>query len=251
MRTDCWKALAAVGALLLAATPLSTATAQDEPPVTDPKAIWPADLARVAGTYRYAQVASPGGFWVSGEGTQQTQASINEVPAGLRSQLLQAEVIIADLKLPGTVSAQERLSPSKRGKLRFYTEAAIGRLAMKGLPGVSGGAEDRGAFAGPVQFQIDHSSHSNPSVSGILTLRQQQERTWGVATVDYADLTATPLLPNGLAPEDGSAAMMNARILRSGVEIFAYIEWEERGKRYVGSVRLQKAAPTPATGGAA
>jgi hypothetical protein len=245
MSNRAWVILTAAAVVLTAATPLRGAKAQDAPVRVDPKVIWQADLAKLAGRYGFAQVASPGGLWLKEEGKDR-QVSIGELPPALRERFENAEIVISDLQLPGTVEAADRESPSKRGRLRFYNESAIGRLSMRGLPGIGGAQQDEGNFAGPVLFQIDHAGHSNPSVSGVLTLRQQQERTWGVATVDYADLSAAALLPNGKPGEDDSPVMMNARILRSGVEIFAYVEWTEAGRRYQGSLRLARRQPTPA-----
>jgi hypothetical protein len=102
---------------------------------------------------------------------------------------------------------------------------------------------------------LGHQSHSNPSVSGILNLRKQQEQTWGAATLDYADLLAStlPKDPNG----EGETVLNNARVLRSGTEIFCYVEWREKegaaSRTILGAVRLQRvpeAAPpaAPAAG---
>jgi hypothetical protein len=234
---------------------------QPAEPMFDPKTIWPAGLEQVAGHYVFYQVASPGGFWEAfyparGRSIRR-QASINEVPAAFRERLLKAEVIISDLKTPTTIVANERLSPSKRGMLRFYTETAEGRLTLRGLPGIGASQDDTGTFSGRVLFTIDHQSHSNPSVAGVLQTRIYQEPTWGVATLDYADLNAValpPETPAGQAPEkaapkpgaedpdDVPPVMANARILRSGIEIFAFVEWRQKQKQgestYTGSVRL-------------
>ncbi len=213
-------------------------------PTTDPRSIWPAGLEQIAGRYVFLQVASPGGFWdriEPKEGrTEMRQLSINEVPAELREKLTHAELILSDLKTPTRVEAEERTSPSGRGKLRYYDEHADGRLVMKGLPGIGGNTDDPGEYSGPVSFSLSHQSHSNPSVSGIFQLRVQQEPTWGAATIDAAELSAeTPPAKPG---EEGRLVIGNARILRSGTELFAFTEWsfqDDRAQHHiVGSVRL-------------
>lgn len=248
---------------------------QAEPP-PDPRSIWPAGLEKLAGRYVFLQVASPGGLWESSPGAggrpAQRQVSINEVPAALRDRLTKAEIVISALKLPTLVEASQRLSPSRRGMLRFYSETAEGRLSMKNLPGIGGTETDEGAFSGPVEFHLEHQAHSNPSVAGVLQQRLQQEMTWGAATLDYADLEAVSLAPetreaerraregqtergrqpaesgrteaapNGAHAEEGAGVISNARVLRSGQEIFAFVSWRQKLKRgersYFGSVRL-------------
>src|SRR5262249_61148040 len=107
------------------------------------------------------------------------QVSIKELPAPFRAKISHAEITISDLKLPGMAEAVQRQSPSKRGMLRFYSEVVEGRLQMKGLPGIRGVDGDTGAYSGPVEFHLDHQSHSNPSVSGVLHQRIAQEPTCG------------------------------------------------------------------------
>ena len=214
--------------------------------------IWPASLERIQGRYLFVQVASPGGLWRSGDG-EGRQVSLHELSPEARQRLEKAEIVIADLRLPTRKDASRRLSPSKRGYLRHYEEQAPGRLVLKGLPGIGGGQGDSGAYSGPVEFGILHSSHSNPSVSGVMTLRRQQEQIWGAAIFDYADLTATPPLPAGAKPdEEPIDAVGNARILRSGLEIFAYVHWEEPGangatRTFRGCVRLAREDQFPKT----
>lgn len=306
------KTSVAVVGVLGAAYLASAAMAQDEkPPVEAPpmlsaeqvKTIWPAGLQKLTGRYVYAQVASPGGLWERLEPSkgrpQVRQVSLNEVPAALRQRLTTAEIVISDLELPTMIEAAQRESPSKRGMLRFYTEAAIGKVVVKNLPGMSGHDQDTGNFSGRVLLQLNHQSHSNPSVLGVLQARQQGEATWGAATLDYADLTASslpadlkegtepasapkketapekkvpatgkpaakatdkPKAGNGKAPAkdhpdheedlEGHSIIGNARVLRAGVEIFAFVEWENKTPKGVqrihGSVRLVKAeAPAP------
>jgi len=228
---------------------------------TDPAAVWPVSLARLAGRYVFVQVATPGGLWETvrtPEAATVRQVSLNEIPAALRERLQKAEVVISDLKLPSSVEASMRTSPSKRGSLRFYSETAMGKLSYKGLPGIGGQDQDPGEFSGQVMFRLDHQSHSNPSPTGVLFVRQREEATWGVAIIDYGDLNATtipepeaPEPPNGAAKKgepaekhdhEGIPVMANARILRTGGEIFSYFEWTEptaEGERVIrGCVRL-------------
>ncbi len=271
----------------LVGTPRET-RAQQQPEAPTPeampspeeiRAIWPANLQKIAGRYVFAQVASPGGLWETftpkkGDPTHR-QVSLNELPAAFRNRLLKAEITISQLQAPTVVQANQRLSPSKRGMLRFYSEAGMGRVEVKNLPGVAGRDGDTGNFKGPVALRLEHQSHSNPSVNGVLYQRLQAEKTWGAATLDYADLLAHSL-PPAPKPESGKAApegagaakeekeakeakedkeehedehagetvLTNARILRSGVEIFAFVEWTEKtnkgDRRIMGSVRLMK-----------
>ncbi len=208
----------------------------------DPATIWPASLDRIAGRYVFAQVASPGGLWRTDE-KERRQVSLRELSAPARERLEAAEILISELKLPTQKDASQRVSPSKRGNLRYYQEQATGKLVMRGLPGVGGADGDAGSYSGPVHFEITHASHSNPSVAGVFNVRQQQEQTWGAATLDYADLQATPILPEGKADAELPAVIGNARILRSGVEIFAFVGWTEKGaggaeQTFRGAVRL-------------
>ena len=220
-------------------------------PQVDPTRIWQASLEKITGRYTFAQVASPGGFWqtfepAGGGKPDVQQISIGQVPAAFREKLLDAEIVISDLKTPHKVEAAERLSPSKRGMLRFYEEEGAGTLVIRNLPGVSGD-DATTDFSGPVVLHLNHQSHSNPSVTGVLTARRQEEATWGVAMMDFASLEAWT------APKDekdeGTSVITNARILRSGVEIFAYVEWLEKddtGSRKIsGSVRLQRQPDAP------
>lgn len=213
----------------------------------DAKRIWPASLEQIAGRYTFVQVASPGGFWeratsATGEETHR-QVSINEVPAAFREKLLNAEIIISDLKSPRRIEAVERLSPTKRGMLRFYDEEGQGSLVVRNLPGVSG-EEEAQDYSGPVILHIQHQSHSNPSVHGILSQRAHEEATWGAATLDSATLSATSIPAN--ENDEGLAVLTNARILRSGIEIFAFVEWLEKegtaNRLITGSVRLVRQA---------
>lgn len=214
----------------------------------EPASIWPASLERIAGRYVYVQVASPGGLWERGPAGRK-QVSINELTPEMRDRLTHAEITISGLKLPAEIEAVERVSPSKRGKLRYYEENAAGRLVMHNLPGIGSTDGDKGEFTGPVVFTLQHNSHSNPSVFGILNLRQHQESTWGVATVDYADLSAVPVVEGAKGDAEIPPAIGNARILRSGVEIFAFVNWEEQrpdGEHtFMGAVRLARELPAP------
>jgi hypothetical protein len=217
-------------------------------PKLDPKKIWPAGLEKLAGRYVFVQVASPGGLWQSSAAGRE-QVSLNELSPEMRRKLTTAEIVISDLKLPTDVEVEERVSPSKRGNLRFYSETARGTLITRNLPG-SGGGEETRDYDGPAEFQLDHSAHSNPSAFGVLEQRMRQEATWGVAALDYADLHAIPIQANAKAGEEVDEVLTNARILRSGVEIFAFVSWSEKradGERsYTGSVRLARVSKEPA-----
>lgn len=250
-------ALASLSFSAWAAPPKKAAPAPKPAPATpagsdkvDAQRIWPANLERITGRYTFIQVASPGGFWerASSPGGADThrQISLNEVPAAFREKLLNAEVVISDLKTPRRVEAAERLSPSKRGMLRFYDEEGMGNLVVRNLPGVSG-EENAQDYSGPVVLHIQHQSHSNPSVNGIFQQRAHEEATWGAATLDSATLSANSIPAN--EKDEGLAVLTNARILRSGVEIFAYVEWSEKdgaGSRLIyGSVRLVRQGDAP------
>ena len=245
MRFSFWR-LMGCSAAALGTVALASAAAQDTPPKPAPNPIWQAGLQQLAGRYIFVQVASPGGLWErftpkQGLSTSR-QVSINELPSALRDRLTKAEIVISDLKLPTQIEADERESPSKRGKLRFYNETGHGRLVMRNLPGIGGNTGDAGEYSGPVTFHIEHRGHSNPSISGILLQRINQEATWGVAAIDFADLTATA--PPKKEGEEAEIVIGNARILRSGVEIFAFMEWRTEaadGERTVtGAVRLAR-----------
>ncbi|MBI3946646.1 MAG: hypothetical protein HY321_12055 [Armatimonadetes bacterium] len=247
--------------------PPADAPKQSEPPPRTPeqpgpsaeaREVWPASLQSLAGRYVFARVASPGGIWERlrpsqpDARTSTRQVSIDDLPAPLRERLTHAEIIISDLKLPSEVEFDQRTSPSGRGKLRSYYESAIGRLAMCNVPGIGAESGDSGEFEGPVRFTIEHFSHSNPSVSGVHAQRVQQEGTWGAAALDYADLGAIPLAEDGSDGPGERAPIANARILRSGVEIFAYLEVvyqaEDGEHHYSGCLRLvrdSKGSPSP------
>jgi len=251
-------AAAAVMACSLAAVAAPEKEPAKKPVVTDPvvnpKDIWPANLTSLAGKYVFAQVASPGGFWETTDGpngaTRRRQVSMNEVPAAFRDKLLNAEISITINKGPLRLNATQKLSPSKRGFLRFYEEEALGSISVRNLPGVGGG--DDVDVSGPAYFRLDHQSHSNPTVSGILHARKQGEPTWGAATLDYADLAASTVPKEPEA--EGQPILSNARVLRSGTEIFAYVEWRDKdggaSRSILGSVRLERVpqAPPPAGG---
>lgn len=245
----CLLAFGLAMALVSPASRVAVAQPRANPARPAPESIWPATLEKIAGRYVFVQVGSPGGFWewrLAGDAPREPrQICINDVPAALREQLTAAELVISDLKLPTHKEASERRSPSGRGMLRFYSEHAEGRLAMKGLPGIGGEGGDKGTYTGRVQFALEHQSHSNPSVSGILFRRLQEEATWGAATLDYADLEAIPIDPPGENPQDPLPVIANARVLRGGIEIFAYIEYFHQaadGERVIrGTARLMKA----------
>ena len=215
-----------------------------------PEEIWPAGLQGLAGDYFYAGVASPGGLWkattAAGSGARmRRQVSVDDLSAAAREKLTHAQITISDIQLPTQIEASQRVSPSKRGMLRFYDESAVGSLVMRNLPGIGAEDEDRGDFSGRVLFSLTHNSHSNPSASGSFKIRQREEPTWGVAALDSADLSATPHSGEGKQDEDAHEAapiIGNARILRSGWEIFAFVEWTDKDATgehsYSGSVRL-------------
>lgn len=218
---------------------------EDKAPKADPKAVWPAGLETLAGRYAFIQVASPGGLWErDGKGSAR-QIALPDCPKELQETLAKAEIVISDITKPTEIMAEERVSPSGRGKLRFYHETGTGRLSMKNLPGIGGKDMDKGQYSGVATFTIDHQSHSNPTVFGILESRKNQEPTWGAAALDYADFQVSAPEVAGKEDDDLPPVIGNARILRSGVEIFAFMEWHgvgARGQRiYQGCVRLAKA----------
>ncbi len=269
---------ALIGILLAGAATAQGGGDTAKPAAVDPKGVWPASLGQLAGRYLYAQVGSPGGLWMRPSNGTARQVAIDDAPAALQKQLRAAELVIGSVAAGTDVSASERPTPSGRGRLRFYSEEGAGRLTMRNLPGISGGGKVGAAYSGQAVFRLEHVSHSNPSPLGIFQTRQKEEMTWGAATIDYADLyayfpdtpqehpgagkpapakkpaagTPTPKPPAGVgakpaAPPDdseleGNAIISNARVLRSGREIFAYVDWTEklRGveKRYTGSIRL-------------
>jgi hypothetical protein len=237
----------------------------------DPRTVWEGGLDRLVGKYVFAQVASPGGFWLrtpDGKGNYKyRQVSFTELPRELQTQLTRSEITISDLKEPIERHAKVRESPSKRGTLRYYTESASGRLVLKGLPGVGNLPAGKSEFAGEVTFLLEHSSHSNPSITGVLFQRNNQERTWGTATLDFADFQAfipekmgtsggkdatdkkgPAPKPSAPAPQRGRGEaqdgngkpasgeqedvpiVTNARTLRSALEIFVFIEFTEKVK---------------------
>lgn len=255
-------ALLAAGAL----TGLGGARAQEpkpeKTPGVEPASVWQAGLSKLAGRYTFAQVASPGGLWetftpAKGGNITRKQVSLNELPPAFGDGLRTAHLTISDLKLPGELHAEERESPSKRGKMRFYEETALGKISLKNLPGIAGLQGDNGSYSGPVEFTLEHSSHSNPSVSGVFFARLMGESTWGAATLDFATLQAhRPSTDPKDDPEPTLRAVLtNARVLRSGYEVFAFVEWEQKEKAgardYNGSVRLIRSdAPTAPVPGA-
>lgn len=220
----------------------------------DPAAIWPASLEKLAGRYTYIQVASPGGLWEAFPGHRK-QVSVDDLPSESQERLRSAEIVISGLRGPSRVEASERVSPSKRGKLRYYEETVDGRLVVRHLPGIAGGDTNDGEYSGPVTFTLLHNSHSNPSVLGVFQSRLQQESTWGAATLDYADLGAVPLVADVKPDQEIPAVIANARVLRSGLEIFAFVNWTEKradGEHvFTGAVRLTKQRPMDAPDAAA
>ena len=239
MITGC---LATVGVLVAGAN-AQDEKAPDKPPAVNPKAIWPVSLESLEGRYTFIQVASPGGLWERGGEGPPRQIALPDCPKELQDILTKAEIVVSDIAKPTEISAEERLSPSKRGNLRFYHEEGSGKLTIKNLPGIGGEDGDKGTFSGPVDFTLDHQSHSNPSAIGILEQRKRQEPTWGTAALDFADFHALhPEVPGKDAVD--APVMGNARVLRSGVEIFAFVDWKGKGPRgmrgYTGCVRLAK-----------
>ena len=213
-----------------------------------PDEIWPAGLQRLAGDYVYARVASPGGLWkvTTAAGTDERvrrQVAIDDLPVAAREKLTHAQITISNLQLPTEIDASERVSPSKRGKLRFYEESAVGALSIRNLPGIGGDEEGRGDFSGRVLFSLTHNSHSNPSMSGLYNIRQREEPTWGVAALDSADLSAAVHSGDAKEHEHEAAPIVgNARVLRSAREIFAFVEWTDKDAAgehsYSGALRL-------------
>jgi hypothetical protein len=237
--------MATVGVLVAGADAQTQDARPDaKAPAVDPKTIWPVGLESLAGRDVFVQVATPGGLWERDGKGGVRQTALPDCPQELQNLLTKAEIVVSDLAKPTEVSADERTSPSGRGKLRFYHEEGTGKLILKNLPGIGGSQGDKGQYSGSASFSVDHQSHSNPSISGVLEARKRQEPTWGVACLDYADfhvyLPEVPGKDNGEAPP----IIGNARILRSGIEIFAYMEWEGKSARgprtYQGCVRLAK-----------
>lgn len=234
-------ALAAVCvALPLAAAEPAVPEASTTPPPS-PEQIWPAGLTRIAGTYRFIQIASPGGLWQktsTGGKVDTQQISLSQLPKPLREQLQKAEIQILNLETPTTIKASSEKSPGMGGMLRQYAEETPGRLVMRGLPGIGSTEGDTGNFSGMVIFGMDHSSLTNPSVPGVLFTRAQTEATWGVATLDYGELVAQKPLVKG-QPEDAEPdyPIFNARILRSGKEIFAFFQWTDPEMKKKGNFR--------------
>lgn len=215
-----------------------------KPPVVDPKTVWPAGLQRLAGRYVFVQIASPGGLWERDANGGARQIALPDCPKELQDIVTKAEIVISEVAKPTEITAEERVSPSGRGKIRFYHEEGTARLSLKNLPGIGGADGDKGQYSGVAGFIIDHQSHSNPSVSGILEARKRQEPTWGVAALDYADFSVhLPEMP-GKDNAEAPPVIGNARILRSGIEIFAYMEWTGKSAKgvrtYQGCVRLGK-----------
>jgi hypothetical protein len=239
MVTGC---LATVGVLVAGA---NAQTQDDKAPPKTPavnaKTLWPVGLEALAGRYVFLQVATPGGMWERGGNTPR-QIALPDCPKELQDLLMKAEIVISDIAKPTEITADERLSPSKRGNLRFYHEEGSGKLTLKNLPGIGGADGDKGQYSGPADFALDHQSHSNPSAFGIMEQRKRQEPTWGAAALDFADLNA--FAPDVPGKDNEAPIMGNARILKSGVEIFAFIEWDGKGPRgmrnYMGCVRLGK-----------
>ncbi len=243
--------------------------AEAQAPTADPKVIWPAGLDRLAGRFVFVQVGSPGGLWRK-EGLKSRQIAIDDLPTAMQTKLRAAEIVISDIKLPTQVEASESLSPSKRGMIRHFSESALGRLVIKNLPGAAA-SDAVGDYSGPALFHLEHSLHSNPSLTGVLEQRLNQEGTWGAATLDYADLGAEVYVPEPAAPPkngqkraekeqpdaETAAPISNARVMRNGQEIFVFVSWIEKvGKverEYLGTVRMvkesSKMAPRPAPTG--
>jgi hypothetical protein len=250
--------------LAAAAEPVPPPDAPPMPAPPAPEQIWQAGLARIAGNYRFVQIASPGGLWqktVTAGKEDVQQLSLSQLPKALREQLQKAEIEILDLQTPTTVKASSEKSPGVGGMLRHYSEDTPGRLVMRGLPGIGSVDGDSGNFSGGVIFGLDHTSLSTPSVPGVLFTRAKTEATWGAATLDYAELIAQKPLPKGQEDGDPQYPIFNARILRSGVEIFAFFQWtdpeaKKKGtqREIWGTVRLLRVngdtapppAPTPA-----
>lgn len=218
--------------------------------------VWPVALADLQGEFRFVQVASPGGLWLrlrKAQGGTVRQISLHEAPAEFRKKLEGAVLELRNVQRVGPIEVSDERSPSGRGTIRRYTENGSGSLVLKGIPGIGGESGDSGEHTGPVELELSHTSHSNPSPSGIFRLRLSQEPTWGAATIDYADLVAVAPPSARRQPaslqqpgqeEDAEPLIVvgNARVMRSGYEIFAFVQWlkEERDQLVdiVGAVRL-------------
>lgn len=225
----------------------------EESPEEIVRRIWPVSLEALAGTYVFAQVASPGGLWrrqAGGATPGVRQMSIHEAPESFRKQLLSGRLTLSEVTTAGKPEASEERSPSGRGLIRRYTEEGSGRLVLKGVPGIGAREDDEGAHEGMVGLRLLHQSHSNPSPSGVFKTRLAQEPTWGAATLDYADLEAFLLPKKGPdgeprpEAEDDEAGLIiaNARVMRSGYEIYAFVQWIESKQgvhqEVTGAVRL-------------
>jgi hypothetical protein len=242
--------------LAAAAKPAQRPEASPAPAKVTPEQVWPASLTRMAGKYRFVQVASPGGLWqktLSGGKEEVQQVSMSQLPSSLRERIEKAEIQILELQMPTTVNASMEKSPGVGGMLRHYTEEARGRLVMRGVPGIGSREGDSGEYDGEVVFGIDHTSLTNPTVPGVWITRFNTEMTWGAATLDYAELTAQKPAKKGEEEAEPEYPIFNARILRSGMEIFAFIQWldpeaVQKGDRreIYGCVRLLRVNEAPA-----
>lgn len=246
-----WMVVSALLVLTLGASGAARAEA------VAPQAIWHDGLSVIQGKFQFVQVSSPGGLWIkdSIQGAREplyTQVSMNELPGELQAKLKNAEIKLqivgsTDSQAEQSVAPGQRGQPPYHGHLRRYEETGRGVLTIQGLPGIGLAENDRGEFSGEVDFSLESQNHSDPSDIGIFEERFKQEMTWGPAAQlrNYADLRAHR---HG-ATEDDSLAMpmANARLLRGGREIIAYIEWTSPNppagisrRVYQGSVRLYR-----------
>lgn len=221
----------------------------------EPTAIWYDGLSKIQGTFKFVQIASPGGLWLEQEVAEgkvkARQVAINEVPETLRIKISSAKLTFT-LAGASTREASQDPSPGQRGQapyhghIRHYTELARGELSYSGLPGIGAEDGDKGEFSGKVEMTLQASYHSDPSDNGILQERIAGEMIWGPAAQsrNYADFSAVPLG----AGDDDLGAMVNARLLRGGREIVVYTEWVNPTpptgvlrERVRGAVRLVRA----------
>lgn len=256
---------------------------EPRPPAGDlelARKLWPKGLRELSGRWVFSKIASPGGLQLrtyprqAGAVGSSRKVDLEGLPAEMRRHLKGAELVIGPLEGGLDSRASSRESPSKRGHIRHVEEASVGRIRLSYIPGVGEVEKPGKPFSGKVLFVLEHTSHSNPSPSGVRDARETQEATWGPAFIDYADLTAIVLppepaqpaakpgagtrpaapprpVPEGQAEDEPEVIVLNnCRVMRSGTEIIAYVEWETEQPggtvRYFGSILLTRRGTRPA-----
>lgn len=222
----------------------------------EPKAMWYNGLTQIGGTYQYVQIESPGGLWqedrILNAKSEMKQVSINELPAALKEKLLKAEIQILDIKQT-SIEANQKASPGPRGQapyhgmLRTYEEHATGSLVIHNIPGIGLMDQDAGEFQGKATLELVMGNHSDPSDAGILSERLAGEMIWGSAAQMRNYATLEGFKAGGVQDDPAAHVMANARLLRGGQEIVAYVEWTQKtGKAerpeiiYRGAIRLAR-----------